>query len=229
MKTRSVTFLCVGLTMALLVGAAAAYAQPAKPDKEGWISLFNGTDLSGWHIRMPTAENSWSVVDGVLSNKGHGVDLVTDEKFMDMELHVEFKYPRGSNSGVYLQGRYEIQISDSAGGEPKSSGCGGLYRKVTPKENAAKPADEWQSFDVKFWSAQLGPDGTKVKNARITVIHNDKLIIENAEIDGPTGGQLDKDDGKPGSLMLQGNHGAIDFRNIKWRPLKAAGGKAEGA
>jgi len=221
MKMRGVRLLCVGLTAGVLAAATIAYAQPAKPDKEGWISLFNGKDLTGWHLRKANAESSWTVVESVLTNAGHGVDLVTDQKFMDMELHVEFKIPARSNSGVYLQGRYEIQVLDSFGQPPMNNGCGGMYKQVTPSVNASKPAGQWQSFDVKFTSARLGTDGKVAQKARITVIHNGKLIIDNAELNGPTGGQLDNNEGTPGAVMLQGNHGAIECRNIKWRPLKA--------
>jgi hypothetical protein len=216
-------FVCTALVVLGLAGAAALHGQPPRADKDGWTPLFNGKDLTGWHIRNPKAKNSWTVVDGLLTNAGHGIDLVTDEKFMDMELHVEFKIPKGSNSGVYLQGRYEIQVLDSYGKPPRSNGCGGIYNQITPSINACKPAGEWESFDVKFWSAKVGPDGAKTQNARITVIHNGKLIIDNAEIQKPTGGQLDTNEGTPGAVMVQGNHGAIECRNIKWRPLKAEG------
>lgn len=228
MTLRKSAIVCAVLALALLAGAAVVYTQPAKPDKDGWISLFNGKDLSGWHIRKPDAENSWSVVDGVLTNAGHGVDLVTDDKFTDHEVHVEFKIPAGSNSGLYLQGRYEIQIFDSYGQPPKNNGCGGIYKQVAPKVNASKPAGEWESFDVKFTAPRLDADGNVTQKARMTVIHNGKLIIDDAEVNGPTGGQLDNKEGTPGPLMLQGNHGAIECRNIRWRPLMWAG-RPEGA
>jgi hypothetical protein len=187
-------------------------------DEEGWITLFNGKDLSGWHLRHK-GTNTWRAEDGVLRNTQRGVDLVSDEVFWDFELHIEFNVPRGSNSGVYLQGRYEIQVDDAYGARPNSHRCGGIYGKITPKQNAAKPAGEWQTFDVKFYSARLGPDGKVVKKARVTVYHNGVLIIDNAEIDGVTGGALDGREGLPGPIMLQGDHGPIFYRNIRIRPL----------
>jgi hypothetical protein len=224
MSKRRLTFVCGVVALAVLGGALVAHAQPAKPDKDGWISLFNGKDLSGWHVRGPKPPNSWTVVDGVLTNAGHGIDLVTDKKFGDIELHVEFKIPAGSNSGVYLQGRYEVQVLDSFGQPPKDNGCGGIYKKVAPTENACKPVGEWEVFDIKFVAATLGADGTVTKNSRLTLVHNGKLVIDDAEVDGPTGGELDKNNGHPGPVYIQGNHGAIEVRSVKYRPLKAAEG-----
>lgn len=189
----------------------------------GWIRLFNGKDLDGWKLRNPAGRQSWSVVEGVLHNEsGHGAggtDICSDEKFGDCLLHIEFKVPKGGNSGVYLQGRYEVQVADSYE-QGKSAGmCGAIYGKAIPKVNASKPAGEWQSYDILFRQARLNEKGEVVKKARISVLHNDKKIIDDVELDGVTGGALDNKEGTPGPLMLQGDHSSVDYRNILLRPL----------
>ncbi len=199
----------------------AIFAEEPKPDAEGWVSLLNSKDTTGWRLRHGN-KSSWSVTDGVLKNdpKGHGVDLISEVPIGDCELHVEFMVPKGSNSGVYLQGRYEIQVDDSFGMPADSHHTGGIYNKITPKSNASKPAGEWQSFDVVFRQAGLDDASKVLKKARVSVIHNGQKIIEDAEIDGPTGSAVDTEEGKPAGLMLQGDHGIVSYRNIKMRPIK---------
>lgn len=182
-----------------------------------------------------TAVNTsgWEVKDGeLICAKPHGGnDLVTEQKFTDFELHVEFQAT--SNSGVYLQGRYEIQVNDNYGTKPKvvekdgkkvevfdTHQCGALYGKIAPSKNMAKPAKEWQSFDVVFRGAR-GDKGKVTHKARVTVIWNGEKVIDDAEIDGTTGGALDSNVTEPGPLLLQGDHGRVAFRNIKVRPLPA--------
>lgn len=182
--------------------------------------LFNGKDLAGWKLRDPNGKQSWSVVDGVLTNTDKGTDLVSEEKFTDFELHVEVRVPKGGNSGVYLQGRYEIQIGDTAGmTDLTNSMMGAIYSKIAPKMNAAKPAGEWQSLDVHFMQAVRDKTGAVVLKPMVTVILNDEIIIDRGEIDGPTGGALDADEGTPGPIMLQGDHTAVEYRNIIIRKL----------
>ncbi|MFA4028859.1 MAG: hypothetical protein GDYSWBUE_001241 [Candidatus Fervidibacterota bacterium] len=184
-----------------------------------WIPLFDGKSLSGWRLRHEGGRNGWRVEDGVLINQPPSTDLVSEQRFGDFQLHIEFIMPRGSNSGVYLQGRYEIQLLDSHGAKPESHMCGGIYGLLPPRFNASKPAGEWQVFDVKFVQARRSPDGKIVRRARVTVIHNGVTIHENAEIARVTGGALDGNEGTPGPLMLQGDHGPVHFRNIYIRPL----------
>lgn len=221
MKWRVIAALgAVGLFVTLAWSGAAA-AELGKPDKEGWIALFNGKDLTGWHARDKRHKNNWVVEPGgILHNKATGSDLISDVKLMDHELHIEFKVPKRGNSGVYLQGRYEVQVADSYGRRPGRHMCGAIYGKIAPKVNASKPAGEWQTYDIKFYSARRGPDGKIIKKARITVVHNGKLIIDNAEIDGLTGGAVDRKEGTPAGLMLQGDHTEVWYRNIKYRPIK---------
>lgn len=184
-----------------------------------WVELFNGKDLTGWRPLHEGWRSGWTAENGVLVNKFAGSDLITEEKFMDFELHIEFNVPRGGNSGVYLQGRYEIQVDDCYGQGIRKTMCGAIYGRIAPKVNAAKQAGEWQSFDVKFFSARRDETGKLVKKARVTVIHNGIPIIEDAEIDGVTGGSMDDNEGTPGPLRLQGDHGPIQYRNIRIKPL----------
>jgi hypothetical protein len=178
---------------------------PPKTPKWGDpIRLFNGTDLTGWRA---LGESRWKVADGVLRNTAGGANLVTERKFTDFKLHVELRFPEGSNSGVYLRGRYEVQIADHLG-EPASDGLGAVYGFIAPSEDASKGPNEWQSLDI------------TLVGRRITVVLNDKTVICDQDIPGITGGALDSDEGAPGPLLLQGDHGAVEFRNILLTPAR---------
>ncbi len=188
-----------------------------QPDADGWITLFNGTDFTGWKQRWGDNLGRWVVKDGALVNDGHGgVDLMSEWTFLDYDLHVEFNYPTGSNSGVYFQGRYEIQLLDSFGGPLESHQCGALYGIQAPSQNVTKPAGEWQSFDAVFRSATLDDNG-RVVPARISLTHNGVLTIDNAEIPRATGGEMDRNYLQPGPILFQGTHGPVSFRNIRAR------------
>lgn len=166
--------------------------------------LFNGKDLTGW---TAMGENQWLVEDGVLTSPKPGANLATDEKFTDFKLHVEFKYPKDSNSGVYLRGRYEVQVADNAGLEPSSILFGGIYGFLTPNEMVARPAGEWQAYDITL----IG--------RRVTIVANGKTIISDQNIPGMTGGALDNDEAAPGPLLIQGDHGPVELRNIVITPV----------
>ena len=172
------------------------------------IELFNGTSLEGWHTRHKDLPNGWVVENGLLSNATPGNDLITDNKFMDFKLEVEFKYPEGSNSGLYLRGRYEVQIEDNHGMEATSHRIGGVYGFLTPRVNASKPAGQWQKAEV-----------TLVGRV-VTVVLNGEPVIERQIIPGITGGALDSDEGEPGPIMVQGDHGPVQFRKITLTPAK---------
>ena len=188
-------------------------------DAEGWVPLFNGKDLDGWLVRHPDQQNRWRVEDGVLINDAAGTDLYSAIRLGDFALHIEFNVGRGGNSGVYLQGRYEIQVADSAGHGLNPGMCGAIYQKAIPTTNACKPPGEWQSFDVLFRSPRLNPDGSIAQNARATVLQNGVTIISDAEIDGPTGSAMDGRVWEAHGLMLQGDHGPIKYRNIRVRQV----------
>src|SRR5262249_14638696 len=182
---------------------------------------------------MANPTGGWKVEEGgllVCGNGPHGSDLYTEQKFTDFELHVEFQGT--SNSGVYLQGRYEIQVDNSFGVKPKlvekngkqveelpNTICGAIYGRISPSKNMAKPPKEWQSFDVVFKGGR--GEGNKVtQKARVTLIWNGEKVIDNAEIDGPTGAALDGKVTEPGPLLLQGDHGKVAFKNVKIKPLQ---------
>jgi hypothetical protein len=182
-----------------------------KRDDVAWgesIELFNGRDLAGWKPRWSDKPNGWIVRDGLLANAKPGNDLLTEQSFTDFKLRAEFRYPKKSNSGIYLRGRYEVQIEDTHGQEPDSHKCGGVYGFLTPSVNAAKPAGEWQTIEI-----------TLVGRA-VTVILNGERVIDRQAIPGITGGALDSREGDPGPLLLQGDHGPVEFRKLTLTPAK---------
>ncbi len=184
------------------------------------VALYNGKDLTGWSLRRADGKNAWKPDGPMLTNTEPGTDLVSDRKFSDFELHLEVNVPKNGNSGVYLQGRYEIQIADSAGATDLTNGMmGAIYGKAAPRLNAAKPANEWQTLDVHFQQALRDESGAIIAKARVTIILNDEIIADNVEIDGVTGGALDAAEGTPGPLMLQGDHTAVQYRNILIKEL----------
>ena len=172
---------------------------PGKP-----IELIQKSSLKGWKA---LGENQWVVENGILRSPKSGANLVTEEKFWNFKLHVEFRYPKGSNSGVYLRGRYEVQIMDSQGNDPVSGELGGVYGFIAPSEQVAKAPGEWQTYDI------------TLVGRMITVEANGKTIICNQEIPGITGGALDSNEGEPGPILLQGDHGPVEFRSIRITPL----------
>jgi hypothetical protein len=177
--------------------------------KEGtWgkpVKLIQQNDTKGWTTEGP---NQWIVENGILKNPKSGSNLITTEKFNDFKLHVEFKYPKGSNSGIYLRGRHEVQVMDSKGNDAVSGEFGGVYGFIAPSEQVAKAPGEWQTYDITLIGRM------------ITVVANGKTIISNQEIPGITGGALDSNEGEAGPLMLQGDHGAVEYRNIVITPMK---------
>jgi Domain of Unknown Function (DUF1080) len=169
------------------------------------IQLFNGKDMKGWHA-MGT--NQWIAENGILRSPHSGANLVTDEVFTDFKLHIEFRYPKESNSGVYLRGRYEVQVEDSKGMEPTAHHLGAVYGFLPPSEMMAKAPGEWQSYDI------------TLVGRMVTVIVNGKKVICNQQIPGITGGALNSKEGEPGPIYIQGDHGPIDYRNIVITPGK---------
>jgi len=173
------------------------------------VTLFGGKSLDGWQP-VGRRDSAWSATGGILQNAKSGANLVTVQKFDDFKLHLEFRVPKGENSGVYLRGRYELQIDDAAGLEPSSHHLGGLYGFIAPSENVAKAAGEWQSMDVTLVGRML------------TLDLNGASVIVNREIPGITGGAIDSAEAEPGPLLLQGDHGPVDYRNIVITPAKGA-------
>jgi len=190
-----------------LVGVRAPSLHRVAPPRWGApVRLFNGRDLTGWHAQA--GESAWQVVGGVLTNTKAGANLQTDASYTDFKLHVEFRYPPAGNSGVYLRGRYEVQIEDSPGPEPVIGGLGAVYGFIVPNENAARRPGEWQTYDIELVGRLL------------TVVLNGHTVISVQSIPGPTGGALDSDEGLPGPIFLQGDHGPIEYRNIVLTPAR---------
>ena len=165
-----------------------------------------GEDLAGWRPRSDEHEGCWTLNDGILSATPPCIDLVSEGRFDDFRLRLEFRYPPGSNSGVYLRGRYEVQIQDDRGKAIDPLRIGGLYGFIAPQTNAAGAPGEWQSMDITL----IG--------RRLTVVLNGVEVIDRREVPGITGGALDSDEGSAGPLMLQGDHGPIEFRSIVVTP-----------
>ena len=175
------------------------------------VTMFDGKTLAGWHARDAKAQNGWAVVNSelaVVEPKGNS-DLVSDRTFLDMKLHLEFNVEAKSNSGVYLRGRYEVQILDNPDAKMAldTHGCGAVYSRLAPTSDATKPAGEWQTLDVEFVGRQ------------VTVTLNGKVVVKGI-VDGITGGALSPFEEEPGPLMLQGDHGKVKFRNIQVTPGK---------
>jgi hypothetical protein len=171
------------------------------------ISLFNGKDLTGWRADKPSPDGSWKVEDGTLVSPGHGAELINDSKFEDFKLHIEFNCGPDSNSGVYLRGRYEVQIETDSIQEPPSHHTGGVYGFLAPAPEMPRKPGEWQSFDIML----LG--------RKVTVVQNGQTIIHDQEIPGITGGALDSHEELPGPIYLQGSEkGHVAFRNIVITP-----------
>src|SRR5262245_30593309 len=182
-------------------------------DETGFAPLFNGKDLTGWKLRHPDGNHSWSVLPaGILKNtveKGlHGTDLVTEKKFGNFTVRYEFMTPENSNSGFYLRGRHELQIlGDYKTGAPSISGNGSLYNFKAPDKFVTKPAGEWQTVEA----TMIGD--------RVTVIMNGVKIHDNVVCTKPTGGELDNQVNEPGPILLQGDHGTVSFRNMRIKEL----------
>jgi hypothetical protein len=165
--------------------------------------LFNGKDLSGWTPSDPSATAKWKVENGTLVSPGHGAELITEAKFEDFKLHIEFNCAPGSNSGVYLRGRYELQIEDDPEPEGPTMRTGGIYGFLAPTPAQPRRPGEWQTYDI-----------TLVGRV-VTVVQNGQTIIDRQEIPGITGGAVDSHEALPGPIYLQGTEaGHVTFRNI---------------
>lgn len=198
---------------------------------ESAVVLFNGSDLSNWTTR-DGGEPGWEVEDGVMAVVPRTGDIMTTERFTDHLLHLEFMTPdmpeatgqAKGNSGVFLQGRYEIQVLDSYGiAVPGMGDCGAIYNQFAPLVNACKPPLEWQTYDVIFRAPRLDDDGEIVENTRVTVLQNGLVILNNVILAGTTGANIGGGVGDPGPLLLQDHGNLVKFRNIWAVPLPLEG------
>jgi len=222
--------------------------------ESGWTPLLNGKDLSGWRGQNPQAKNEWLTTTGVAWERllgptrlgampapgdrivngptGRTVNLMTEQKFGDIELYLEFMLAKGSNSGVYLQGLYEVQLFDSWGSteDMSTSDCGAIYHRwidnqgvggSAPSRNASRRPGEWQSFHIWFRAPRFDASGKKIENAKfLRVVHNGLTVQKLVEVDGPTRAAMSIAEAATNPIMIQGDHGPVALRNIYWRPLR---------
>ncbi len=193
------------------------------------IVLFSGEDLSAWEggEGKPAA---WTVDDNVLTVKPRTGAIRTREKFGDVQLHIEWRSPsevtgegqgRG-NSGIFLSGKYEVQVLDSYDNRTYSNGqAGSIYKQYIPYVNATKAPGEWNTYDIVFVAPEFDEDGALLKPARLTVFHNGVLIQYDREVKGTTAfiGQPEYEAHGDGPIMLQDHGNPVSFRNIWVRKL----------
>ena len=218
------------LGIALILPAATSSADEKPSDKtlgarppEG-AKVLLGNSIDAWAKLDGETTAEWPVVDGI-ATVGKG-SIRSREKFGDARIHVEFNVPympdkkgqaRG-NSGVSLQGIYELQVLDSYGLKPQNNECGGIYQQIVPAANACKPPLQWQTYDITFHAARREGDKV-VRKARLTVVQNGLTIIDDKEISPTPGGVGDVKEGEYGPIMLQDHGNAVEFRNAWIKPL----------
>jgi hypothetical protein len=166
-------------------------------------------DLTNWILRNPEGPNGWKIKNRILSNTTPSVDLITKKRYTDFKIHAEYKIPEKGNSGIYLRGRYEVQIvDDDAYDLPELLSSGAIYGFLAPSTNASKPTGKWNTLDITCIGSY------------VTIDLNGQRVIEKQEIPGLTGGALDSREGEPGPIMLQGDHQAIEFRKLFLTPAE---------
>jgi hypothetical protein len=225
----------------LSVGLLTAVGFTARAEAGGKVVMpFNGKDLSGWKLKGDAKRSNWHVgiarlddknpselqlVPGttaasepmqLVNVKGRGIDIYSEEKWGDAVIEVELMVPKGSNSGIYVMGEYEVQVLDSYGRDKVNAGdLGGLYGASAPKVNASKKPGEWQKFVIDFQAPRF-EGGKKTSNAKfLRVTLNDQVIHENVEMKGPTPSGVAGKEAPTGPLMFQGDHGPVAYRNIR--------------
>ncbi|QOY91102.1 3-keto-disaccharide hydrolase [Paludibaculum fermentans] len=237
----------------VLVATLGLWAQDAPYlTQEGWKPLLNGTNLEGWHAMDPTKPHEWVAARGIRFDRmyspkalsfvgsagdrmvngknGRTQNFVTDQKFGDIELYIEWMIPKGANSGVYLHGLYEIQILDSFGSQDLTTGdCAAVYHRwinnrpvggSAPKVNAMLAPGNWQRYHIWFRAPRFDASGKKTENARfLLVMFNGVEVQRDVEVPEGTRAHMEIPEAATNPLMLQGDHGPVAFRNIYWRPL----------
>ncbi|MGM0490800.1 MAG: 3-keto-disaccharide hydrolase [Planctomycetota bacterium] len=231
MKRCSMVF---GLIVACVFGVASARAED-----DGWVTIPIEPELKAWSLKAPAERSKWTVGTAVVNpdnpreliceeggdelvNAGSkGVDIFTKEKFADAIIEVEVLVPRGSNSGIYIMGSYEVQVLDSHGREELGMGdMGAVYSVAVPQVNAAKKPGEWQKYVIEYRAPAFDADGNKTANGRIIkVVLNDTVIHENLKLQNVTGGSLTGKEAPRGPVMFQGDHGPVAYRNLRVKPL----------
>ena len=172
------------------------------------IDLFDGKSLDAFLPQSGDKIVNWAVENGVATNTPPSSNLVSKQKFKDFRIQAEYKLGEGSNSGIYLRGRYELQVLDDFGKPAESHGHMAIYGRKAPLVNASKPTGEWQTMDA------------IVVGNRVTVTLNGQKVHDNAELEAVTGGALDVDELAPGPILLQGDHAKVWFRKVTVTPIK---------
>lgn len=202
------------------------------------VEPINGIDLSGWKIKGETSKSHWTLGKAslkpadpaqievspggkeLINSAGAGVDLYTEQKFGDVHIELELMVPKGSNSGIYLMGEYELQVFDSFGkASPTEHDMGAIYSASPPKVNAAKQAGEWQKYEIDFRAPTFDGEKRTAPAKFVKVVLNGQTIQENVELKGPTPGGLTGKESATGPLLFQGDHGAVAYRAIKITPV----------
>ncbi|HKT12475.1 MAG TPA: DUF1080 domain-containing protein [Terriglobia bacterium] len=191
-------------------GSRAPALEPQAAPKWGNpIRLFNGKNLDGWKLRHPNRPDVWKVEHGILVKKGSGSGIITTSEFKNFKLHLQFKCAPMSNSGVYLRGRYEVQIETDSADQPPQNHTGAVYGFLTPNPEQPRKPGVWQTFDITF------------VGRTVTVVQNGVTVIDQKEIPGITGGAINSDEGAPGPIELQGSEKAeVSFRDIVITPAE---------
>ena len=174
------------------------------------VALFDGTSLDAFGLQNAGRPSGWAIEEGAMSNTPPANNLISKEKFKDFKLDAEYRVQAGSNSGLYLRGRYELQVLDDFGKPAEKTGHMAIYGWTPPAVNASKPAGEWQTMEAVL-----------VGN-RVTVTLNGQKVHDNAEIQAITGGALDADETAPGPLLIQGDHNRVSYRRIVITPITSA-------
>ena len=191
----------------------------AKPPEKA-MALFDGTSLDGW-VQRDGRPAGWELREDGSMEVTRG-DILTRRSFGDVRIHLEFRTPlmpeaRGQargNSGVYVQGRYEVQVLDSFGLEPMDNGCGAIYKLAPPRVNASLPPLQWQTYEITFRAPRFDSSGSKTGNAQITVRHNGEVIHRNRELPGVSRGGVSDEESERGPLLLQDHRDPVQYRNI---------------
>jgi len=188
---------------------APSLEREGTPEWDKPIRLFNGRNLDGWKLRNPGPGRGWSVKHGTMVKNAKSSDIISDSKFEDFKLHIEFKCEGSCNSGVYLRGRYEVQIAAGPGDLPPNRSMGAVYGFLTPDPAPKATLGKWHRYDI------------TLVGRTVTVVYDGETILDHREIPGITGGALDSNEGEPGPIYLQGGeHGQVAFRDIVITPAK---------
>ena len=226
------------LVTALLIALSSlAFAAEQKP-----IMPFSGKDLHGWKTKAPAERSKWAVGQATLDPKdakkikliadgsdmvnaeGGGVDIYSDAKFGDCIIEIEVFVPKGSNSGIYVMGEYEVQVFDSFGKPADKMGTGdmgAIYSAAKPTKNPIRAPGQWNKYVIDFRAPKFNDKGERTSKAKFVKVElNGEVLHENIEMNGPTPGGITGKEAPTGPIMFQGDHGPIAYRNIKITPVK---------